>query len=619
VGIVRKQTKKPINATLFRDMVASVYHRSWYQIDTYQTTDLAIARVHLNILNPAPQPYVSDSGRVKIFLHGEIYSDDTGESDQLKIIVQAYERGGRDFAAELNGSFLVLIVDESAKTVILATDRTASRPLFYFQDDEYVYFAPEPKALALVPSLPKRINVAAMASFLACGHYLNGQGLLEDLYPLDNAAVLTIHAAGVTNHKYWEYTFDDSGKDRGEAYYRGALGELIRQAVRRRTRSQHRYGIPLSGGYDSRGILGCCLDEQPKDPITTMSWGVQEDLPDSDCAVTKRLTAKLGLAHSFFPLRADHLAGHVSEFVALHDGLTDACDNYPESVKIFSDIRTQLGVQVILRGDESFGFSRPACDERTMFEKLSILPLDQSRHYRKVLREPWLSMFSDSIRQTRGVVAGRCNATDIYLRQNFVYFDQRIKHYLNPLNYVKSLEVEVRAPYLDNDILDFMRELPAPYHFGKRFYRAMMRQMFPDILSEMALRSNLPDLNAMLHATAMRELLCQVNLQTNKPLDQYFDQNALRELHEGFLTGTQRTTGSRRMVKKAGKVLARWPAIHRLGYKLYLPIQDKQGHNLISEGKILLRLLILNLYLQRVFGIQPQPKRALEMDRVQCV
>jgi asparagine synthetase B (glutamine-hydrolysing) len=584
-------------------MVASVCHRSWYQTDIYQTSDLATARVHLNILNPEPQPYVSETARFKIFLHGEIYSDVVGEVNQLKAIAQAYERHGQDFAGELNGSFLVLIVDESANRVIIATDRTASRPLFYFQDDAFVYFVPEPKALALVPSLPKRINVAALASFLACGQYLNGQAFLENVHPLDNASALTVDATGVTTHKYWEYSFSESGPDRGEAYYRGTLGELIRQAVRRRTRSEHRYGIPLSGGYDSRGILGCCLEEQPKDCITTMSWGVQEDLPNSDCAVTKRLTARLGLAHSFFPLRADHLADHVSEFVSFHDGLTDACDNYPESVKIFSDIRTQLGIQVILRGDESFGFSRPACDERTMFEKLSILPLDESRHYRKSLQEPLLSVLSDFIRQTRGDVLRRCNATDIYLRQNFVYFDQRIKHYLNPLNYMKSLEVEVRTPYLDNDILDFMRELPAPYHFGKRFYRAMMRHMFPDVLSEMARRSNLPDLDAMLRTAAMRALICQINLETSSPLDEYFDRNALRELHESYFKGTNHTGGSRHLIKKAGKLLARWPAIHRLGYKLYLPIQDKQGHDFITEGKILLRLLILNLYLQRVFGI----------------
>jgi hypothetical protein len=199
-----------------------------------------------------------------------------------------------------------------------------------------------------------------------------------------------------------------------------------------------------------------------------------------------------------------------------------------------------------------------------------------------------------------------------------VYFDQRIKHYLNPLNYMKSLEVEVRTPYLDNDILDFMRELPSHYHFGKRFYRAMMRQMFPDVLSEMALRSNLPDLDGMLHTAALRDLIWQINLKTDSPLDEYFDRDALRELHESYFTGTNDTGGSRHLIKKAGKLLARWPAIHRLGYKLYLPIQDKQGHDFITEGKILLRLLTLNLYLQRVFEIHSQHETALETGRIQC-
>jgi asparagine synthetase B (glutamine-hydrolysing) len=618
VGIVPKQQNIPVHGSLFKAMVAGLCHRSWYHVDTYHTPKLAVARVHLNIFNTARQPHVSENGRVKIFLHGEIYGDELGKSDQLKTIAQAYERHGRDFAKELNGSFVVLIVDHMMDKVLIATDRTASRPLFYFQDDAYLYFAPEPKALALVPSLTKRINVAAMASFLACGHYLNGQALLEDVHPLDNAAVLTVNPESITTHKYWQYTFNESAEDRGEAYYRGALGELIRQAVRRRTRGEHRYAIPLSGGYDSRGILGCCLDEHPQDRMITISWGVEEDLPNSDCAVAKRLADRLGLTHAFFPLRVAHLPPYLSEFVSLHDGLTDACDNYPESLKIFSDIRTELGVQVILRGDESFGFSRPACDERTIFDKLSILPLDQSRHYRKVLREPWLTILSDSIRQALHEITSRCNTTDIYLRQNFVYFDQRIKHCLNPLNYIKSLELEVRTPYLDNDILDFMRELPSHYHFGKRFYRAMMRQMFPDVLSEMALRSNLPDLDVMLRTTAMKELICRINLGPSSPLDEYFDWSGLRALHDKYLTATNQTGAGRHFIKKTGRVLARWPTIHRLGYKIYLPIQDKRGHDFITEGRILLRLLTMNLYLQGVLRVASQHESTPDKDRIQC-
>jgi hypothetical protein len=181
---------------------------------------------------------------------------------------------------------------------------------------------------------------------------------------------------------------------------------------------------------------------------------------------------------------------------------------------------------------------------------------------------------------------------------------------------VKSLELEVRTPLLDNDILDFMRELPSHYHFGKRFYRAMMRQMFPDVLSEMARRSNLPDLDAILHTANLRDLICQINLKTDSPLGEYFDRDALRELHESYFAGTKRTGGSRRMIKKAGKALARWPAIHRLSYKLYLPMQKRQDHDFISESRILLRLLTLNLYFQRVFGIEHE--FASKMDHIQC-
>lgn len=598
VGIVQKQTNGSLDRGLFQRMITALRHRPWYQVDRYLTPEVAVARLHLNIINPAPQPYISENGQLRVFLHGEIYNDETTEMNQLGFIAQAYERFGLDFAAQLNGSFVVVLMDAATDLVLIATDRTASKPVFYYQNDAALYFAPELKALLLIPTLPRRINLSATASFLACGHYLNGQALLEDLHPLDNATVLIVSADGVMTHRYWQYAFNEAATDRGIAYYQQAMSELIRQAVCRRIRSQHHYGILLSGGYDSRGILGCYLDERPKESVTTISWGVAEDVPRSDCAIAQRLAHRLQLPHTFFPLRMAELAQHVQEFIRLHDGLSDACYNYPESLKIFSDIRTQLGVQVILRGDESFGFSRPACDERTIFEKFSIVPLERSRSYQKILSSDWLLIFSDAIRQTICDIRAKCNAKDINLYQNFVYFDQRLKHYINPLNYMKSLDVEVRTPYLDNDILDFLCELPAPYHFGKLFYRDLLVKMFPQMLSEIAIQSNVPDLHAVVRNGDMQTVLSQVNLSNESPLSQFFEVGALKDFHDNYFSDSHRRESSRKFVEKAGKFLRRWPSIYQALYKMYLPIQDRQQYEFISRPRIILRIFTINLILE---------------------
>jgi asparagine synthetase B (glutamine-hydrolysing) len=597
VGMVQTQIRDPLDRVLFQRMVAALQHRSWYQVDTYHAPEIAISRLHLGIINSGSQPYISESGRVKVFLHGEIYNDEANEANQLEFIAQAYERLGRDFAAQLNGSFVVLLIDETADTIIIATDRTASKPIFYYLDGSCLYFASEPKALMLVPSLPKRLNLSAVASFLACGFFVNGQTLFEDIRFLDNAMVLIVSPAGVTTYKYWHYIFNEGARDRGPAHYQHTLAELIRQAVRRRMRSPHRYGILLSGGYDSRGILGSYLAEPPQEPVATISWGVAEDIPYSDCLIAKRLANNLGLPHTFYPLRIAGLPQHLHDFVYLHDGLTDACTNYPEALKIFSQIRSELGVEVIFRGDECFGFSRPAYDDSTIFEKFSILPLDKSRHYKKILQKHWLSRFSELINQTMNELSLRCSAKDIYLRQNFFYIDQRIKHYINPLNYLKSMEVEVRTPYFDNAILDFMCELPAKYHFAKRLYRKTIVEEFPDLFNEIAKRSNLPDLDSELKNRNLNNFIMNTLLAEGNNVISYFDMDIFPALLDEFFSG-QIYEEDNRVIRELGNMLTRSHIVHKSAYKIYKLIRNNKGSTGIPLSQIILRISILKLNIE---------------------
>ena len=125
-------------AELLPPLIAPLRHHLWYHTDTYLDPQegLAIARLHLGILNPAPQPYSCPHAPLKVFLHGEIYNDEALPDRQLECIAQLYSRFGPTFAAHLNGSFLILLHDPARQLLLLATDRTASKPCFYFQDDQ---------------------------------------------------------------------------------------------------------------------------------------------------------------------------------------------------------------------------------------------------------------------------------------------------------------------------------------------------------------------------------------------------------------------------------------------------------------------------------------------------
>jgi asparagine synthetase B (glutamine-hydrolysing) len=473
VGVVSLSGAE-IGPGLVPAMRDAIRHRDWYQVDDYVNArgTVAISRVNLGIINEGKQPYSARNGQVKVFLHGEICNDDVADSDPLEFIYRLYEKRGLDFASVLNGSFVIVIVDEDEDAVLVANDRVAYKPLFWFSDGRTFYFGPEMKSLLLVPSLERKLNLAAVADFLTNGHFTREHTLIEGLETMDRATVLKLTAGGMARHKYWEHDFETGGEDRGSEHYQETMAGLLRQAVSRRIRTDNTYGIPLSGGYDSRGILGCCLEEKSAQELHTISWGREEDVPGSDCAIARRLAQKLGTQHRFYRLSAEEIVGNFRDFILLGEGLTD----FPESYDVFHKIREQ-GIDIMLRGDHCFGSAKwlKVHDEHTMFLSIGLKALQNIERYRKVLQPSYYRSFCEFDAETIRHLSSRYSGRNVHDRRNYFYLDVRTRHYFGPLNYVKNCAVESFTPLLDYDLMDFVSTLPVRYRLGKNLLVYMLR------------------------------------------------------------------------------------------------------------------------------------------------
>ncbi|RKY26350.1 MAG: hypothetical protein DRP79_05055, partial [Planctomycetota bacterium] len=373
IGIISTNGKR-VNQDLARAMRNAIRHQDWYMVDDYvnERGTVAISRVHLGIIGQGKQPFSARNDKIRVFLYGEIYNDGAANSNPLEFIYRLYEKEGSNFASFLNGSFTIVIVDEYKDTVLFANDRIATKPIFYFYDGKALYFGPEIKSLLGVSSLKKKLNLVAVADFLANGHFTADHTLIEGLETLDRATVLEVKNSTIARRQYWEFELEEGKPDRGAAYYREKLSGLLRLAVRRRLRTDNTYGILLSGGYDSRAILGCYLEARGNDGLHTISWGRAEDIPNGDCAIAKRLAHKLGADHHFYRLAAEEIIENFRDFVWLGEGLTW----FPESYQVFHRIREQQDIEIVMRGDECFGWNWSTVhDEHTMFRALDLRTL----------------------------------------------------------------------------------------------------------------------------------------------------------------------------------------------------------------------------------------------------
>jgi len=593
VGIVSTNGDR-VNPSLTGAMRDAIRHRDWYKVDDYVNGrgTVTVSRVHLGIINRDRQPFSARSGRVQVFLHGEICNDAVAHSNPLEFIYRLYEKEGPDFACALNGSFVIVIVDEDEGAVFIANDRIAAKPCFYFHDGRALYFGPEMKSLLRVPSLERRLNLAAVADFLANGHFIRDHTLLEGLKTMDSATVLKVRLGGMAWHRYWRYEIEEDSADRGPQYYRETLVGLLRRSVRRRLQTDNTYGILLSGGYDSRAILGCYLEARPSQELHTISWGREEDIPDSDCAIAKTLAGKLGADHGFYRLSAEDVIAKFRDFVFLGEGLTD----YPESYDVFHAIKERQRVDIVLRGDECFGYSQSLTvhDEHTMLRSLNLRALRYMPVYRRVLRPSWHKLLGELDAETTHHISATCNARNIHNRKDFFYLDVRLKHYLNPLNYAKNFAIESFNPLLDGEILDFVRAWPLRYRLGKSFYRQTVVETFPKLYETIARKRNDIDWAASFRSSPELQRFVYDEL-VEKPgmLDEYVNMDGLRsELDTFFLAPPGAVEAN--ILGVLGRSPDAFRFVHACSY--YVRKWMGRSRDLLPPEQLIIRLLILKAW-----------------------
>ncbi len=203
---------------------------------------------------------------------------------------------------EPDGSWMGLKFDRQNDEVSIACDQWLHQRWFYAQHNDVWYFSNslvflrqvagrgvgiERRAvpyLLLFGYVPGRITPLKGVSLLLPGEAVTvsrGQMRRTKRTQLKVKRVMTGQRSGDLSSSIWR------------GYAEGILGQ-IQQAVRDELDGIDRIVVPLSGGMDSRFVLGCAMDVLPRDRIVTYTFGDPRTL---DQKIGKGLARKLGLEH----------------------------------------------------------------------------------------------------------------------------------------------------------------------------------------------------------------------------------------------------------------------------------------------------------------------------------
>lgn len=202
-----------------------------------------------------------------------------------QIILEAYQKWGRDCPQKLLGDFAFAIWDESQQQLFCARDFFGIKPFYYYYSDRAFGFASEIKALFCIPEVPKRLNELQVGQYLISNLDDKEITFYQNIFRLPPASSLTVTVDGQSKQRYGTLDPDRELQLNSEGEYAEAYQVLFKQAVDSRLRSCVRIGSMLSGGLDSSSI--CCtardlLQDQNSDRKLHTFSGIFPDLPPED-------------------------------------------------------------------------------------------------------------------------------------------------------------------------------------------------------------------------------------------------------------------------------------------------------------------------------------------------
>ncbi|TPV62104.1 asparagine synthase (glutamine-hydrolyzing) [Aestuariibacter sp. GS-14] len=275
--------------SLLTSMGQAILHRGPDAGGTYIDEHVGLCHRRLSILDLSAagnQPMFSKDQRYVIVFNGEIYNflelraalETEGHvfstHTDTEVIIALYAKMGVECLAELNGMFTFAIWDKQEHTLFIARDRMGKKPLYYTYEQGKLAFASEIKALLPVPFVEREIRDDAVYDFFAYQYIPDPKTIFKGVHKCPPAHYMFYKNGELTCQQYWDVDFSKVSQA-SEEELTNQLRDLTAHCTRQRMIADVPLGAFLSGGVDSSGVVAM-MAQQSESPVKTCSIGFDE-------------------------------------------------------------------------------------------------------------------------------------------------------------------------------------------------------------------------------------------------------------------------------------------------------------------------------------------------------
>ncbi|HEX7329893.1 MAG TPA: asparagine synthase (glutamine-hydrolyzing) [Pyrinomonadaceae bacterium] len=303
---------------------------------------------HQPMHDPETGNWITYNGETYNFkeLRNEIGGEWISNTD-TEVVLRGYGKWGVDVFQKLRGMFAMALWDNQKQQLLLARDPLGIKPLYFSYTTDQFVFASELRALLASGLVPRRIDHAAVASYLACGSVTAPLTIVEGIKQLLPGHYLQVSANDRRDVEFAVPRREAVAVNRKDAVAR--LRAELEESVRLHLVSDVPLGIFLSGGMDSSALVALTSRYQ-----TPQTFSVVFDEPAFNEAPFSRAVAeRFRTEHHEIRLTENQLIEMLPEAIAALDQPTmDGINTF-----VVSKAVKNAGITVALSGlggDELF-------------------------------------------------------------------------------------------------------------------------------------------------------------------------------------------------------------------------------------------------------------------------
>lgn len=505
---------------------------------TYLSKDVLLGHTRLSILDvsdAANQPFTDTTGMYTLVFNGEIYNfrqlRETlrhegiafSTSGDTEVLIYWLISRGPEGIKDLQGFFAFALYNKHNGSLLLARDRYGIKPLLYHNDEHRLVFASEMKALFPL-GIPKVFDRSSLQMYFQLNYIPGPWSVFENVLKLPPGHYMQVFGNTMQERCYYQIPTEPLPEYQYISYNKAmeTLRDKLETAVVKRLVSDVPLGAFLSGGIDSSVIVA--LAARHVDKLSTFSIGFSDE-PMFDETRYARSVAKMhGTQHTEFILTTRDLLSCMNDVLAYTD--EPFADSSALAVYILSR-ETRSKVTVALSGDgadEMFaGYNKHMAHFRALSGGWDTRVIRGLHPLLGQLPQSRGSFLGNKIRQLHRFGAGmklsdrqrywrwaafsdeaypmelllQTPDPDEYIHRKSL-LTQPLQHegginqiLLNDMQLVLTNDMltkvdmmsmanslEVRVPFLDHDLVNFVSSLPSSFKIDKTGRKKILRDTF---------------------------------------------------------------------------------------------------------------------------------------------